>query len=204
MISEEVDPQSERKDASLVFSYPWVTLVIPSILLMPLIPYFLSSAVLFTHNPVDEAIVDILGSAYIKPVLLVLLLLGSLIGLGTIPFSKKLFTMVKNDGQVPMIGKRRWLRLFLPWFGMLSYPIHEVVTYVSPGPPWDWGALSTFFFTFPGFGFAMSASIVILVVYRGTKSEAKEKGLTLKMTYHPRMRNSYLIELVPILSSPET
>jgi len=137
MISQEIEQQSERRDGSRILSYPWITLVIPSFLLITLIPYFLSSYVLFTHNPVDEAIVEIIGAGNIKWVLLVLLLLGGFIGLGTIQFSKKLFDIVKSNGQVPMIGKQRWLILVLPWFGMLSYPIHELVAYISPGPPWD-------------------------------------------------------------------
>lgn len=203
MISEEIEQQSERRDASPILSYPWITLSIPSLLLILLIPYFLSSSVLFTNNPVDVAIVDILGAGNIKWVLLVILLLGGFIGLWTMRFNKELFDIVRSNGQVPMIGKQRWVKFYLPWFGLLSFPIHELVTYISPGNPWDWGALSTFFFTFPGFGFAMSTSLAILVVIRRTKSETKKKGLTLKMTYHPKKRNSYLIELSPISISTE-
>ncbi|TFG13139.1 hypothetical protein EU537_07460 [Candidatus Thorarchaeota archaeon] len=62
-------------------------------------------------------------------------------------------------------------------------------------PPWAslvWGALSYLFFTFPGLGFMLSASVVHLVLYCKLKSNMRENGQNLEINYYSEKKKSYL------------
>lgn len=74
--------------------------------------------------------------------------------------------------------------------------ITAVIVGVLPRiPPWAslvWGALSYLFFTFPGLGFMLSASVVHLVLYCKLKSNMRENGQNLEINYYSEKKKSYL------------
>ncbi|TFH04899.1 MAG: hypothetical protein E4H14_13780 [Candidatus Thorarchaeota archaeon] len=183
MVDESHESKAASEDATLMLSMPWVIAFVPILVIIIGIPYFFSSYVLITPNPVDVAIVDFFGAEWVKPSLLALLLLGSGIGLVASRFNRTLFQNVETSGCVTMKGPRMWSRIFLPWFGLLLYPIYQIITYLLLGPSWNWGALSLFFFIFPGFGFILSTSVMYLMTYNRVKRNARERGLILKMIH---------------------
>jgi hypothetical protein len=195
VIEETRESEVASKDATSILAISWGIALVPIFLLLTLIPYFSSPYVLFTHNPGDEAIVSYLGEGNVKPFLLVLLLIGGGLGLVTSRFTTSLFQDTKLNGCVAMKGVGKWSRLFLPWFGLVSYPIYQILIHVVPAHPWDWGALSTMLFTFPGFGFVLSASAMFLITYTRVNNETKKRGLKIQMVYTPRKRGSYQIRL---------
>jgi hypothetical protein len=183
MLDEAHESKAASEDATLMLSMPWVIAFVPIFLFILLIPFFFSSYVLFTPSPVDVAIVNFLGAEWVKPSLLGLFLLGAGIGLVASRFNRTLFQNVETSDCVTLKGLGMWSRLFLPWFGLLLYPIYEIITYLPPGPYWNWGALSLFFFTFPGFGFIFSTSAMYLMTYIRVSRNARERGLKLKMIH---------------------
>lgn len=168
---------------------------VPIFLLVITIPYFLSSSMLFTLNPGDEAIVNFLGAEKVRPTLLLVLLLGCFLGTFAFRMIRDLFQKVLMEGSLSMKELGMWSRLFMPWFRLVFHIIHEFLTYLLLEHSWDWGALTILYFSFPGFGFIISTSIFYLITYTKVKGEAHKRGLKLEMVYSPRIRGSYRIRL---------
>jgi hypothetical protein len=185
----------DKKDLGPVFMPPLISLACALFLLVTTRPYFLSSAVLFTHNPVDEAIVDAIGAGNVKPLLLLLLFFGGLVGLTNLIPLRNLFQSLAEERHIALTMKRLHFYMFYPFLGMLTAVISALVERLGPWASLVDGALIDLLFNFPGFGFMLSASVVHFVLYYGLKSKAKERGQRVAAMYYYREK-SYCLELV--------
>jgi len=189
--------EDDRKDLGPILSVPWISLFCALFLLVTEIPYFLSSAVLITHNPVDEAIVNFLGVETVKPLLLLLLFCGGIVGLTNLFPLRSLFETVIRRGYVALTRKKPYLYVFYPFLGpLLSTVAYNLVSRLPPGASLVWGAISYLFFMFPALGFMLSSSMTHLLLYYKVNSKAKENGQTVKVMYYPNRERSHCVELV--------
>ncbi|MFO7837666.1 MAG: hypothetical protein R6V83_13570 [Candidatus Thorarchaeota archaeon] len=192
--------EDDRKDLGPILSVPWISLFCALFLLLVTTPYFMSSAVLFTHNPVDEAIVNFLGPENVKPLLLLFLFCGGLLGLTTLFPLRNLFGSVMRTGYVALTRKKLYFYVFYPFLGpLVSSVVYNLVTRLPPGASLVWGAISYLFFMFPALGFMLSSSITHLLLYYKVKSKAKENSQILKVLNYPKREKSISLELANTL-----
>ena len=177
----------------------WVYLVsLTLIFIMAPLPYLLSPYVYITHNPVDDALVTILGAANVRPVLYLCTITGGLVGLSLYIPIHRLYVDALRNHAIRLRTRHVLLVSFGPSLGILwSTGLQTLWNYVICPLP-NTGNLLSLFFALPGIFFGIVVSLVNLIEYRKANHSASIQGFSLQFTMIRHHRDSYRLELVPV------
>ncbi|MDF1538185.1 MAG: hypothetical protein P1Q69_04715 [Candidatus Thorarchaeota archaeon] len=180
--------------------YAVMTLILPSFFFLTMVDYLLSPFILVTNTPIDVALVQAIGSDFIKPLLVLEMVIGGVLGLMTYPRYTAIFSKVLAEESIRLSRRERLTTLYLPWFGVLGFilvgVISQVSPLVSPYQPWDWGAISTMLFSFPGFGFMISSSALYIYSHEKLKRIAGKQNSQVVSVRDSKDRSKCIITLI--------
>ena len=180
-MGEAADNRASQRVRDQVIMVNWVHLVGFTLILAMLSTYFLSPYVCIFHNPVDDALIRLIGVEHVKPLLSLFTITGGLMGLVLYPYIHRLYTDVSRN-HVVLVGTRRFFVITSgPYIGIvLSFGIQGLWNYVCASP--NTGNLLSLFLTLPALLFGIVVALINLIEYYWTNHLASLRGFSLLFT----------------------
>ena len=172
-LSSLVKRRKDRVDLSVWLSMNWFFLVPALIILLVSIPFLMSSYVLIVPNEMDEALVALIGRNLVKPVLVLLVAIGGIVGLALANYYRSFLSEVSTKRDY-VLTPRQAASIPAPILGITTQPLYTLISFLFP-PSYKWGPLLNMFVVLPAAGFVLvSAAGWIALRYLTEKREKRK------------------------------
>jgi len=188
--SSLVNKRKDRVDLTVWLSMNWFFLFPALIILLVSIPFLTSRYVLIVPNEMDEALVAFMGRDFVKPVLVLLVAIGGIIGLALANYYRSFLSEVSVKKNY-ILTPRQAASIPAPILGITTQPLYTLISFLFP-PSYRWGPLLNMFVVLPAVGFVLvSTAGWIALRYLTEKREKRRIRL-----YRLVKEKMFVLELV--------